>query len=148
LLVHGDNVFPGYLGEVPSPFLKLRGKRWYNSGDLGLLDNGRLVLSGRLKRFVKIGGEMVSLPAVEEALLAQISCPDDTPCIAVHAAESEAGGRPELYLFTTLPLNREAANDILRKAGLPNLVRIREVVKLAELPLLGTGKINYRALKT
>jgi long-chain-fatty-acid--[acyl-carrier-protein] ligase len=54
---------------------------------------------------------------------------------------------PELVLFTTLDIDREAANRCLREAGLSPLHNIRRVVRLQALPLLGTGKTDYRALK-
>jgi len=54
---------------------------------------------------------------------------------------------PELVLFTTLDIDREAANRCLREVGLSPLHNIRRVVRLQALPLLGTGKTDYRALK-
>ena len=64
----GRTSSPGYLGyDGPPPFLELDGKRWYVTGDLGELDaDGYVVFRGRLKRFLKAGGEMISLPALEE----------------------------------------------------------------------------------
>ena len=68
--IFGPSVFNGYLGVGKNPFVEIRGKRWYASGDRGSVDaEGHLILSGRLKRFVKIGGEMVSLSGLEEELL-------------------------------------------------------------------------------
>ncbi len=66
--IGGPTVFPGYLlHDGLSPFVEESGKRWYLSGDLGELDaDGYLRFRGRLKRFLKAGGEMISLPALEE----------------------------------------------------------------------------------
>ena len=64
--------------------------------------------------------------------------------LAVEAAESD---NPELVLFTTLDIDRETASRKIREAGLSGLHNIRRVIKLDEMPLLGTGKTNYRALK-
>ena len=63
--IGGPTVFPGYLlHDGLSPFVEESGKRWYLSGDLGELDaDGYLRFRGRLKRFLKAGGEMISLPA-------------------------------------------------------------------------------------
>ena len=70
ICIRGPNVFSGYLGTQKSPFIQLEGKEWYRSGDRGYLTKeGALVLTGRIKRFVKIGGEMVSLGGLEEELL-------------------------------------------------------------------------------
>jgi|GEM_PF-2743185 len=70
LLVRGPSVFDGYLryaGE--SPFIEYEGQNWYRTGDLVRLDDNRqLVFCGRLNRFVKLGGEMISLPAIESVL--------------------------------------------------------------------------------
>jgi long-chain-fatty-acid--[acyl-carrier-protein] ligase len=70
LLVRGPSIFPGYLNyDGQSPFVTFEGKLWYRTGDLvSQTADGVLFFRGRLKRFVKIGGEMVSLPAIEAAL--------------------------------------------------------------------------------
>ncbi len=68
--IAGPNVFNGYLGNPRNPFVTIQGKRWYASGDRGYLtQEGHLILSGRLKRFVKIGGEMISLGGIEDELM-------------------------------------------------------------------------------
>jgi long-chain-fatty-acid--[acyl-carrier-protein] ligase len=148
LLLRGPSVFGGYLGyEGAQPFATLEGQSWYRTGDLVREDpDGNLVFIGRLKRFVKMGGEMVSLPAVEEALLARFGLPEDEePCLAVEALETDT--RVELVLFTTRPVTREAANDAIRAAGFSPIHNVRAVRQLEQIPLLGTGKTDYRALK-
>jgi len=147
LLVRGESVFGGYLNyDGKSPFVEVNGKSWYNTGDLVSADSdGVLTFVGRLKRFVKLGGEMVSLPAIEQVLAENFASEEDEgPVLAVEAAEGE---RPELILFTTLDIDLETANRKIREAGLSGLHSIRRVVKLDEIPLLGTGKTNYRELK-
>ena len=146
LLVRGPSVFGGYLGEARSPFVEFGGRRWYGTGDLVSEDaDGVLTFRGRLKRFVKIGGEMVSLPAIEAALAERFP-PDSQgrPTVAVAAAGAE--GHPELVLFTTRQIDRPAANAVLREAGLSPLHHVHRVVRMTELPLLGTGKVDHRAL--
>ena len=68
LLVRGPSVFHGYLNyDGPSPMVECEGKTWYRTGDLVAADaEGNLYFRGRLKRFLKAGGEMISLPALEE----------------------------------------------------------------------------------
>ena len=68
LLVRGPSIFQGYLNyDGPDPFVEVAGKRWYVTGDLVELDSENYIhFRGRLKRFLKVGGEMVSLPALEE----------------------------------------------------------------------------------
>jgi long-chain-fatty-acid--[acyl-carrier-protein] ligase len=149
LLVRGPSIFGGYLKhDGQSPFVSFAGKEWYRTGDLVCEDtDGVLTFCGRLKRFVKIGGEMIPLAGVEAALETKwtTSEPGEGPCLAVECTPDEE--HPEMVLFTTLDIDREAANRCLREAGLSPLHNIRRVVRLQALPLLGTGKTDYRALK-
>jgi len=140
--VHGPNVFHGYLDpKAKSPFLELQGKRWYRTGDLGKVDGaGNLILSGRLKRFMKLGGEMISLGAVEDALSKE-------PGLAV-VVDERVEGKPQLVVFTTQHLSVNEANDRLRASGLSRLVKIANVIPVDEIPLMGTGKTDYRKLQT
>lgn len=147
LLVSGLSVFAGYLNyEGKSPFAEINGKLWYNTGDLvSVNESGVLTFKGRLKRFVKLGGEMISLPAIEAVLESHFAREsDEKPVLAVAAEDIE---NPELVLFTSHDINRESANRKIREAGLSGLHNIRRVIKLEEIPVLGTGKTNYLALK-
>ena len=150
--IAGPGVFNGYLGEKRDPFIELNGKRWYRSGDRGLLDtDGTLILTGRLKRFVKIGGEMVSLGGLEEDLLKLSKekgwAPSaiEGPVLAVTATGRESE-KPQIVVFTTFDLDRETVNRALRDVGHSRLVKIAEIRKIAEIPLTGTGKTHYRLL--
>ncbi len=147
LLVRGPSVFDGYLGDAPSPFVEFEGERWYRTGDLvSEAADGTLTFRGRLKRFVKIGGEMISLPAIEAALERRFAGQsDEGPILAVESTGDEQ--RPELVLFTTQNIERNAANQALRDAGLSPLHNLASVRLLEALPLLGTGKTDYRALR-
>lgn len=147
ICVRGPNVFNGYLGNPRTPFIEIEGKRWYRTGDLGHLEkDGTLILSGRLKRFTKVGGEMISLGAVEEILMKEFPGKDDLPSLAVIADEREPG-KPRLILFTTMPIGKESANQVLLNSGMSRLVKISEVRQIEEIPLMGTGKTNYRNLQ-
>jgi long-chain-fatty-acid--[acyl-carrier-protein] ligase len=148
LIVRGPNVFLGYLNYTGnSPFIERDGKLWYGTGDLVTEDeNGRLFFNGRLKRFVKIGGEMISLPAIEAALIEQMHISaEDGPVLAVEASAAE--DHPEIAVFTTIPLDRAILNQLLKKHGLSGLHNIRRVIPVDEIPLLGSGKTNYLKLK-
>ena len=148
LLVRGPSIFGGYLHyEGASPFVERDGKAWYRTGDLVREEpDGTLVFTGRLKRFVKLGGEMVSLPAIEEALLRHFAREEDqeTP-LAVEATPSES--QPEVVLFSIRPISREEANTVLGQIGLSPLHFIRQTRQVDKIPVLGTGKTDYRALK-
>jgi long-chain-fatty-acid--[acyl-carrier-protein] ligase len=148
LLVRGPSIFGGYLNyDGASPFMEFEGKSWYRTGDLVVEgSDGVLTFSGRLKRFVKMGGEMISLPAIEEVLARKFAkATDDEPVLAVEATPVELN--PELVLFTIRDIDREEVNGCLRAAGLSALHNIRLVRKVEQIPVLGTGKTDYRALK-
>lgn len=147
LLLRGPSIFAGYFGDgAPNPFVEHVGQRWYRTGDLVSEDvDGVLRFRGRLKRFVKLGGEMVSLPAIEAVLQKAVEMQEDGPVLAVVATADVE--RPELVLFTTVPLDRETANRHIREAGLSALHNIRRVINLPEIPVLGTGKTDYRTLQ-
>jgi long-chain-fatty-acid--[acyl-carrier-protein] ligase len=148
LLVRGPCVFGGYLRyDGPSPFVDFEGGSWYRTGDLvSESADGILTFVGRLKRFVKLGGEMISLPAIEEVLgRSFLRGDEDKPVLAVESTPHDLN--PELVLFTTLDLSREAANRALKEAGLSALHNLRRVVRVDAIPLLGTGKADYRALR-
>ncbi len=145
LLVRGPNVFAGYLGDAPSPFVEHDGRSWYDTGDLVRMDDdGILHFAGRLKRFVKLGGEMISLPAIEEVLEKGLGGSEDPELAVVATPDDE---HPELVLVTSLELDRSRVNEQLRAAGLSPLHNIRRVLRIESLPLLGTGKVDYRSLE-
>lgn len=148
LLVGGPTVFPGYLGEgEANPFLERDGKHWYVTGDLATIDaDGYVHFNGRLKRFLKAGGEMVSLPALEEPFARQWPPTKDGPRVAVEGVELEGGGR-RIVLFTTEAATLREANELLQREGFHGVYRLDEVRRVAELPVLGTGKIDYKVLR-
>jgi long-chain-fatty-acid--[acyl-carrier-protein] ligase len=146
LQVSGPGVFPGYLGAEASPFVEREGKRWYVTGDLAEVDpDGFIHFRGRLKRFLKAGGEMISLPALEEPFSRLYPPTEDGPRVAVEGAETE-GGR-KIVLFTTEPITLKDANALLQKEGFQGVMRLDEVRRLDKLPVLGTGKTDYRRLR-
>ncbi len=153
LLVRGKSIFSGYLGDAADPFIDFEGQRWYRTGDLVAQDaHGRLTFKGRLKRFVKLGGEMISLPQIEELLQSALKdrpdLPEDgKPFIAVEVRPgSEDAGQAEIIAFTPLALTVQEINHILRTAGLSPIHAVRRVVRV-DIPLLGTGKTDYRSLQ-
>ena len=152
ICVCGPNVFKGYLGNQKSPFVEIDGKLWYRTGDIGYVDaDGILILSGRLKRFIKVGGEMISLAAVEEVLTQDLlksgKISADVPSLAI-CADERIAEKPRLILFATIPIGEEEANNILKEQGFSRLVKISKVVAIEEMPLMGTGKTNYRQLQS
>jgi len=148
LLVAGPSVFPGYLGgDTPPPFRELDGRRWYVTGDLVRLDaDGYIHFCGRLKRFLKAGGEMISLPALEEPLARLYPPTKDGPRVAVEGVELEGGGR-RIVLFSTEPITLREANEVLLREGFHGVMHFDEVRLVTHLPVLGTGKTDYKVLR-
>ncbi|WP_245589388.1 bifunctional acyl-ACP--phospholipid O-acyltransferase/long-chain-fatty-acid--ACP ligase [Azovibrio restrictus] len=148
LHVRGPNVMSGYLkADQPGVLLPPEseiGAGWYETGDVVTVDgDGFLRIVGRVKRFAKVAGEMVSLEVVEKLAVAA------SPA-GLHAASSQpdASKGEALVLFTTDPaLNREALQASARELGVPELAIPRKIVRLEALPLLGTGKTDYVTLK-
>jgi len=146
LLVSGPSVFPGYLGDEASPFVERQGKRWYVTGDLVEIDpDGFIHVRGRLKRFLKAGGEMISLPALEEPFALRYPPDQNGPRVAVEGVETENGRN--IVLFTTEPISLKEANVRLIEEGFRGVMRFDEVRRLDEIPVLGMGKIDYRRLR-
>jgi len=148
LHVRGPNVMSGYYrfeapGVLQAPSSEA-GPGWYETGDVVDIDeDGFISIVGRVKRFAKIAGEMVSLEVVEK--LANTASP-----AAMHGASSQAdGARGEaLVLFTTdAALTRDALAQAARNLGIPEIAVPRRIQRVDALPLLGTGKTDYVALK-
>ena len=120
------------------------GEGWYNTGDVVELDEeGFVTIHGRVKRFAKIAGEMISLEVVER--IAQHASPGHQHAAALELV-SQSG--ESTVLFTTDPrLDRIALLKAVRELGAQDLAVARRVVRVATLPLLGSGKTDYVTLK-
>ena len=146
LLVKGPNIMKGYLNKEPNEeFKKLGG--WYDTGDIVTVDEDRYItIQGRAKRFAKISGEMVSLTAVENALAGAFPQHGEDCTIAV-IARPDADKGEQLIAATNKPgLEVSEIRAAIAAAGLPNLAAPREIKVLEEIPVLGSGKINYPEL--
>lgn len=147
IYVSGPSIFDGYLdNSIESPFQKYNWKNWYKTGDLGYLDaDGYLFITGRLKRFIKIAWEMISLPQIESVLLEKYGNPDAIS-LAIEALENENWA--VITIFTTQDISLEEANEYIHKHWISNLVKITNMHKVQFIPLLGSGKIDYKLLKS
>ena len=148
IYVNWLNVFGWYIDKkLESPFEEFDGKKWYKTGDLGFLDkDGYLTISWRLKRFIKIAWEMVSLPAIETVLARKWNHSDWTECLAIEAEENE--WEVKLTLLTTEKIEKSEANNYLHSQWVTNLVSIDEVINLKEIPMLWTWKVDHVQLKS
>jgi acyl-[acyl-carrier-protein]-phospholipid O-acyltransferase/long-chain-fatty-acid--[acyl-carrier-protein] ligase len=149
LHVRGPNVMRGYYlynrpCELQPPSSEV-GEGWYNTGDIVELDDeGYVTVHGRVKRFAKIAGEMISLEVVEQ--IASHASPGHQ-----HAATLElvAQTGESTVLFTTDPkLDRIALQKSARELGAQDLAVARRVVHVTTLPLLGSGKTDYVRLRS
>jgi len=143
IFVKGDLVMKGYLNE-PELTAEVLVDGWYNTGDMGYLDeDDYLWHSGRFKRFVKIGGEMVSLVRVENEMEKHL--PEGVSCCIVEIPDEIKGST--IVAAVTKDINKVA---ILRKMGkdLPNIALPRQFFVIEELPMMGTGKIDFRTVST
>lgn len=147
LYVKGPNVMKGYLlfdqpGVIQPP--AARGMGWYATGDIVNMDErGFVTILGRIKRFAKIAGEMISLEVVEKN--ATMAAPS-----FIHAASTRADAAKgeALVLFTTAPnLTREQLVAAAQSQGLPELSVPRIIRRVDAIPLLGSGKTDYVTLK-
>lgn len=146
IYVSGPSIFSGYLDEsIESPFEDISGKKYYKTWDLWKIDSqGFLTITWRLKRFVKIAGEMISLPFIEELLWDKYAWEDEVT-FAIEALEEN--GETKIVFFSTDTVEIDDINTELRKQGASNLVKISEVIQVPEIPVLGTGKTDYKQLK-
>ena len=142
LFVRGPNIMAGYLNEAGGVDPPKDG--WHDTGDVVDLDeDGYLRILGRVKRFAKIGGEMVSLTAAED--LAAGLWPD-----ARHAVISMQDARKGERLVLVTDRLDAGVSDLMAHAqalGAPELAVPRRIVRVPEIPLLGTGKTDYVAIQ-
>ena len=139
ILVKGDSVMKGYYDD-PELTAEALVDGWYNTGDMGFFDeDGFLWHAGRFKRFAKIGGEMVSLVKVENILEKYL--PQGVSCCVVEVSDRKKGS----YIVATVSAEVHKTT-ILRKMlnELPVIALPRQFIVIEELPMMSTGKIDFR----
>jgi acyl-[acyl-carrier-protein]-phospholipid O-acyltransferase / long-chain-fatty-acid--[acyl-carrier-protein] ligase len=144
LFVRGPNVMLGYLRAENPGVLERPTEGWHDTGDIVSIDHeGFITIRGRAKRFAKIGGEMVSLAAVE--MLAAELWPDAISGVAT-VPDARKGERMILVTTHRAPA-RADLSLFARSRGASEMMVPSEVVIVEKLPLLGSGKIDYAALQ-
>ena len=144
LYLRGPNVMRGYLSPDDPQVIEPLENGWHDTGDIADVDaEGYVAILGRVKRFAKIGGEMVSLTAVEG--LAGAVWPESR-----HAVVSIADARKgEKLVLVTDRKDADVARlaEWARTHGAPELAVPKKIMRVDEVPVLGTGKTDYVAIQ-
>ena len=158
LLISGANVMKGYLHQ-PEKTAEVIRDGWYVTGDVAEIDNdGFITITGRESRFSKIGGEMVPHLKIEECLMELVGSDQDDDDqddsdselkIAVTSVPDSKKGERIIVLHTTLTQTPVVLIDGLKQMGLPNLFIPSEdsFLQVKQIPVLGTGKLDLKAVK-
>jgi len=145
--VKGPNVMIGYLNKKELTKSVLH-DGWYDTGDIGFMDSdGFFAITGRLSRFSKLGGEMISHGAVENALQEALKVGPDA--LSVVAVPDDRKGERLCVIHMPLSKNQDEMRQILKDLGIPNLWKpnLNDWIQVESLPLLGTGKLDFRSMK-
>jgi acyl-[acyl-carrier-protein]-phospholipid O-acyltransferase/long-chain-fatty-acid--[acyl-carrier-protein] ligase len=144
ILIAGTQVMLGYLNEpekTAEVLVEIGGRYWYKSGDKGHLDeDGFLTIVDRYSRFAKIGGEMISLAAVENAIYSVIN-DDSVECIAMNVADGKKGER--IMLIYTGNIDSEDFRRKMLSSNVLALLLPAEYIHVDNLPKLGSGKTDF-----
>lgn len=148
VLIGGPQVMKGYLNQADKTAKVIEimdGVRWYNSGDKGHLDkDGFLTIVDRYSRFAKIGGEMVSLSSVEEQIQHSLEAPT-LDLVAVAVNDDKKGEK--IVLLVTEDIRLDKVKKALLSDDIPALMHPAKIIKVDEIPKLGSGKSDFGAAK-
>jgi len=143
ILVKGDLVMEGYYNDYEETSMRIR-NGWYDTGDIGIIDNdGFLWHRGRLKRFVKVGGEMVSLVNVEDVLSHLL--PEDVICCVVDIPNPTKGAD----VVAAVANGNFDKHKVLKqlKKQLPSIAVPRQFYIIDNIPMMSSGKVNFREVE-
>ncbi|QKF64111.1 acyl-[ACP]--phospholipid O-acyltransferase [Campylobacter corcagiensis] len=144
ILVAGHQVMKGYYESDKEWRVKIDGFTYYNTGDIGYVDErGFIFITDRLSRFAKVGGEMISLAAVEESLRDSFS--EDEMIAATNLDDDKKGEK--IILLYVGKKKKEELYEIVNGSSLAPIARPSEVIKVRSIPVLGTGKVDLKGLK-
>ncbi len=144
LFVKGPNIMQGYITpDAPGVVIPLK-DGWHDTGDVVSFDDaGYMSIRGRMKRFAKIGGEMVSLAVVENC--AASLWPDNMHAAAI-LPDDRKGEQIVLVTDHAAP-DRAALLSWAQNHGVPEIAVPKKLVSVKEVPILGTGKLDYVAVQ-
>ena len=154
LQIKGPSVMKGYYKD-PEKTAEVLKDGWYTTGDIATIDkDGFIKIVGRESRISKIGGEMVPHILIEDEVTKIISArlsgeSEGETLVAVSSVPDERRGERLIVLYRQLPTSAEEVCKLLQQAGLPNLwiPSPRDFYQVESIPILGTGKLDLRAVK-
>ncbi len=143
IFVKGELVMEGYLYDLEETSRRIRGG-WYDTGDIGLIDDdGYIHHRGRLKRFVKVGGEMVSLVNVEEQLSDLL--PENVICCVVDVPHPTKGA-DVVAAVANGDFDKQKILKQLKKQ-LPAIAIPKQFFVIEDIPMMSSGKVNFREVE-
>jgi acyl-[acyl-carrier-protein]-phospholipid O-acyltransferase / long-chain-fatty-acid--[acyl-carrier-protein] ligase len=143
VLVKGENVMKGYLDDLEETLLRIR-DGWYDTGDIGMYDDdGFLWHKGRLKRFVKVGGEMVSLVKVEDVLSRLL--PEDVICCVVDVPNITKGADVVAAVANGNFDKHKVLKELQKQ--LPAIAVPKDFYIIDDIPMMASGKVNFREVE-
>ncbi|MBA3608501.1 MAG: AMP-binding protein, partial [Chthoniobacterales bacterium] len=144
LWLRGPNIFEGYLHDPARTAEVLQGG-WLKTGDLGRFDeDGFLFIEGRLSRFSKIGGEMVPHETVEQKILLALELGNEGERTIVVTSIVDAQKGEALVLLSTIEIDQATLRTQLHDGGVPNLWIPKIILRVEQIPVLATGKLDLR----
>ncbi len=147
IMIGGTQVMLGYLDDqekTTDVMVDLDGKRWYKTGDKGHLDtDGFLTIVDRYSRFAKIGGEMISLGAIEGMIGRQL--PDEVEILTAALPDGKKGEK--VVLLVAGDIQVDELRQRIAESGLNPLMRPVEIIPVDAIPKLGSGKNDYKRAK-
>ncbi len=147
ILVAGMQVMKGYLNDkakTKEVIAKIDGKRYYKTGDKGHIDSdGFITIVDRYSRFAKIGGEMISLGAVEEQI--QKLLDEDIEIVAVSLPDSKKGEK--IILLYSGEMSPNELQSIIKDSSIPAIMQPNQYLQIESIPKLASGKVDFKGAK-
>ena len=144
LIIKGPNLMMGYMLPDAPGVLQPRESDWHDTGDIvDIDDDGFVTIKGRVKRFAKIAGEMVSLTQIES--LVNPLAPDDDH--AVVSIPDKRKGEKIILVTTAVDLDKAMIRQAIKDKGHSELLAPAAIEVINSIPLLGSGKIDYTRTK-
>ena len=148
ILIGGTQVMQGYLNDADKTadvIAEIEGQRWYKTGDKGHIDkDGFLVIVDRYSRFAKIGGEMISLGAIEAAI--NPTLPEDVEILTTTTPDDKKGEK--VALLYAGKIEESDLKKCIANSGLNSLMAPSLLIAVDAIPKLGSGKSDFNTAKS